>query len=565
MTPTLATSCAALPPKGALAPKGGLSALGSLLDVKGLTVSFGDKAVVHGINFAINDGERVALVGESGSGKTVTALSLLRLVMNAELSGSALFSSPDTVDLLRIPEQQLRGIRGQDIAMIFQEPMTALNPLFTVGDQITEILELKQPLNNALASVLPASTAIQLIASTGIADPERCAKSYPHQLSGGQRQRAMIAMALACKPKLLLADEPTTALDVSLRLQILELLADLQKQNGMAVLLITHDLNLVRKFADRIIVMENGHIVEQGAVDAVFANPQHAYTRKLIDSKPVRDVVEVSGDAQTSNKSSRMRANNLRVGYPTHLPGIKGWFKKGEFVAVKSASFDILPSQTLGVIGESGSGKSTLALAALGLLPFSGDLEVSAQQWGQGKQQDKAMRRHVQVVFQDPFSSLSPRMTVGELVGEGLLVHAAELSAEQRQAKVLAALAEVGMSDSQFPGLLDRYPHEFSGGQRQRLAIARALIVEPQLLVLDEPTSALDVTIQKQVLQLLQRLQRERGLSYLLITHDVDVIRAMAHHVLVMRDGEILESGSVAQIMASPHHAYTTLLVNAGV
>jgi microcin C transport system ATP-binding protein len=565
MTPTLATSCAALPPKGALAPKGGLSALGSLLDVKDLTVSFGDKAVVHGINFAINAGERVALVGESGSGKTVTALSLLRLVMNAELSGSALFSSPDTVDLLRIPEQQLRGIRGQDIAMIFQEPMTALNPLFTVGDQITEILELKQPLNNALASVLPASTAIQLIASTGIADPERCAKSYPHQLSGGQRQRAMIAMALACQPKLLLADEPTTALDVSLRLQILELLADLQKQNGMAVLLITHDLNLVRKFADRIIVMENGHIVEQGAVDAVFANPQHAYTRKLIDSKPVRDVVEVSGDAQTSNKSSRMRANNLRVGYPTHLPGIKGWFKKGEFVAVKSASFDILPSQTLGVIGESGSGKSTLALAALGLLPFSGDLEVSAQQWGQGKQQDKAMRRHVQVVFQDPFSSLSPRMTVGELVGEGLLVHAAELSAEQRQAKVLAALAEVGMSDSQFPGLLDRYPHEFSGGQRQRLAIARALIVEPQLLVLDEPTSALDVTIQKQVLQLLQRLQRERGLSYLLITHDVDVIRAMAHHVLVMRDGEILESGSVAQIMASPHHAYTTLLVNAGV
>jgi microcin C transport system ATP-binding protein len=535
----------------------------SLLAVKDLTVSFGGKAVVHGINFAIKAGERVALVGESGSGKTVTALSLLRLVMNAELSGSALFSSPDTVDLLRIPEQQLRGIRGQDIAMIFQEPMTALNPLFTVGDQITEILEVKNPLNTALASVLPASTAIQLIASTGISDPERCAKSYPHQLSGGQRQRAMIAMALACQPKLLLADEPTTALDVSLRLQILELLADLQQQNGMAVLLITHDLNLVRKFADRIIVMENGHIVEQGAVDAVFANPQHAYTRKLIDSKPVRDVVEITGEI--SSKASRMKANKLRVGYPTHIPGFKGWFKKGEFVAVKGASFDILAGQTLGVIGESGSGKSTLALAALGLLPFSGDLEVSAQHWGQGKQQDKAMRRHVQVVFQDPFSSLSPRMTVGELVEEGLLVHAAELSAEQRQAKVLAALAEVGMSDSQFPGLLDRYPHEFSGGQRQRLAIARALIVEPQLLVLDEPTSALDVTIQKQVLQLLQRLQRERGLSFLLITHDVDVIRAMAHHVLVMRDGEILESGSVRQIMASPQHAYTGLLVNAGV
>jgi microcin C transport system ATP-binding protein len=373
----------------------------------------------------------------------------------------------------------------------------------------------------------------------------------------------MIAMALACQPKLLLADEPTTALDVSLRLQILELLGDLQKQNGMAVLLITHDLNLVRKFADRIIVMENGHIVEQGDVEAVFASPQHAYTRKLIDSKPVRDVVEVTVQASPNNMA--MQANNLRVGYPTPIPGFKGWFKKGEFVAVKGANFEIPPGQTLGVIGESGSGKSTLALAALGLLPFSGDLQVAGQPWGQSKAQDKALRKHVQVVFQDPFSSLSPRMTVGELVGEGLLVHAPELSAEQRQAKVFAALAEVGLTEAQFAGLLNRYPHEFSGGQRQRLAIARALIVEPQLLVLDEPTSALDVTIQKQVLQLLQRLQRERGLSYLLITHDVDVIRAMAHHVLVMREGEIVESGSVQQILTSPQHAYTSLLVNAGI
>ena len=536
---------------------------GNLLDVKDLTVSFSGKPVVHGINFSINAGERVALVGESGSGKTVTALSLLRLVMNAELSGSAVFnpeaSVDKSVDLLKIPEQQLREIRGQDIAMIFQEPMTALNPLFTVGDQITEVLELKTP----IAGVLPNYTAIKLISSTGIADPERCARSYPHQLSGGQRQRVMIAMALACQPKLLLADEPTTALDVSLRLQILELLADLQKQNDMAVLLITHDLNLVRKFADRIIVMENGHIVEQGAVEAVFANPQHAYTRKLIDSKPVRDVVEAI--VKTSSEALPMQASSLRVGYPTPIPGIKGWFKKGEFVAVKGASFDIPLGQTLGVIGESGSGKSTLALAALGLLPFSGDLQVVGQLWAKSKTQDKAMRRHVQVVFQDPFSSLSPRMTVGELVGEGLLVHASELNAEQRQTKVLTALAEVGLTESQFAGLLNRYPHEFSGGQRQRLAIARALIVEPQLLVLDEPTSALDVTIQKQVLQLLQRLQRERGLSYLLITHDVDVIRAMAHHVLVMRDGEIVESGSVQQIMSSPQHAYTSLLVNAGV
>ncbi|MEY4537063.1 MAG: hypothetical protein RL171_1214, partial [Pseudomonadota bacterium] len=340
-----------------------MSAL-NLLDVKDLTVCFNGKPVVHGINFSIKAGERIALVGESGSGKTVTALSLLRLVMNAELRGTAMFGQSDTLDLLSISEQQLRGIRGQDIAMIFQEPMTALNPLFTVGDQISEVLELKRPLNtalnNQLSDVLPASEAIKLIASTGIADPERCAKSYPHQLSGGQRQRAMIAMALACQPKLLLADEPTTALDVSLRLQILELLADLQKQNGMAVLLITHDLNLVRKFADRIIVMENGHIVEQGAVEDVFANPQHAYTRKLMDSKPVRDVVEFTSATMDSRLrgNDNMRAANLRVSYPTPIPGFKGWFKKGEFVAVKGASFDIPPGQTLGVIGESGSGKS---------------------------------------------------------------------------------------------------------------------------------------------------------------------------------------------------------------
>ena len=536
----------------------------SLLDVKDLTVSFGGKPVVHGINFSIQAGEKVALVGESGSGKTVTALSLLRLVMNAQLSGQAAFTptaSQHTVDLLAIPEQQLRGMRGQDIAMIFQEPMTALNPLFTVGDQIAEVLELKQ----GLAGVKLAQAAIDLIAKTGITEPERRARSYPHQLSGGQRQRAMIAMALACQPKLLLADEPTTALDVSLRAQILDLLTDLQTQNGMAVLLITHDLNLVRKFADRVIVMENGHIVEQGAVDAVFANPQHAYTRKLIDSKPVRDVQEVQ-DAATlvagaSSQNDIAKAKNLRVSYPVALPGMRGWFKKGVFVAVKDTSFDIAAGQTLGVIGESGSGKSTLALAALGLLPFTGDLQLSGQRWGQGRASDKTLRRGVQVVFQDPFSSLSPRMTVGDIVGEGLLVHAPELGVAERQARVWTSLAEVGLSEAQFPGLLERYPHEFSGGQRQRLAIARALIVQPQLLVLDEPTSALDVTIQKQVLQLLQKLQREHGLSYLLITHDVDVIRAMAHQVLVMRDGDILESGPLQQVLDAPQHAYTAMLM----
>lgn len=535
----------------------------NLLDVQNLTVSFGNKAVVHGINFAVKAGERVALVGESGSGKTVTALSLLRLALNAQLSGSATFRGAQSIDLLQISEQQMRDIRGRDIAMIFQEPMTALNPLFTIGNQIAEVLEQKQ----AVSGIDIAYTAIKLIASTGIADPERCAKSYPHQLSGGQRQRAMIAMALACQPKLLLADEPTTALDVSLRLQILELLSDLQKQNGMAVLLITHDLNLVRKFADRIIVMEGGHIVEQGTVSDVFANPQHAYTRKLLDSKPVRDVLESSAvinqqDQNTTvTQQPSMQAKDLCVSYPAPLTGVKGWFKKGEFVAVKHANFELQPAQTLGVIGESGSGKTTLALAALGLQASKGHLQINGQFWGQGKAQDKGLRKVVQVVFQDPFSSLSPRMTISELVGEGLLVHAPEFNQVQSHTKVLQALHEVGLSEAQFPNLLSRYPHEFSGGQRQRIAIARALIVEPQILVLDEPTSALDVTIQKQVLQLLQRLQRERGLSYLLITHDIDVIRAMAHQVLVMRNGEIVESGSLNQITQQPKNDYTALLV----
>ncbi|HMS27353.1 MAG TPA: dipeptide ABC transporter ATP-binding protein [Burkholderiaceae bacterium] len=536
----------------------------NLLEVQNLTVSFGDKPVVHGINFAVKAGERVALVGESGSGKTVTALSLLRLALNAQLSGSALFRSQQTIDLLQVPEQQMRDMRGRDIAMIFQEPMTALNPLFTIGNQIAEVLLQKQ----AVSSVDIANTAIKLIASTGINDPERCAKSYPHQLSGGQRQRAMIAMALACQPKLLLADEPTTALDVSLRLQILELLSDLQKQNGMAVVLITHDLNLVRKFADRIIVMEGGHIVEQGTVSDVFTNPQHTYTRKLLDSKPVRDVVESSKVINQQDKHTTiaqqpsMQARDVRVSYPTALAGFKGWFTKGEYVAVKHANFELMPGQTLGVIGESGSGKTTLALAASGLQSFDGLLQINEQQWGQGKVQDRGLRKVVQVVFQDPFSSLSPRMTIAELVGEGLLVHSPEFNQMQRQTKVLQALLEVGLTEAQFPNLLSRYPHEFSGGQRQRIAIARALIVEPQILVLDEPTSALDVTIQKQVLQLLQRLQRERGLSYLLITHDIDVIRAMAHHVLVMRHGEIVESGSIEQILQQPKNDYTALLVN---
>ncbi|MES2401588.1 MAG: dipeptide ABC transporter ATP-binding protein [Pseudomonadota bacterium] len=529
----------------------------NLLDVQDLRISFAGKEVVHGIDLHIAPGEKLALVGESGSGKTITALSLLRLVQNAAVSGSAVFDSREgAMDLLAMEERRLRGIRGQDIAMIFQEPMTALNPLFSVGDQIGEVLQIHKGLTRAEAW----QEAIKLLGSTGISEPERRARSFPHQLSGGQRQRAMIAMALACQPKLLLADEPTTALDVTVRGQILDLLAGLQQKNSMAVLMITHDLNLVRRFADRVAVMENGYIVEQGRVADVFANPQHSYTRKLIDSTPARDLQEAQPDAALAGV---MKAQNLRVSYPVAVPGIRGWLKKGEFVAVKGASFDIPAGQTLGVIGESGSGKSSLALAALGLHPHQGELQVVGKGWGTNVAANKALRRAVQVVFQDPFSSLSPRMTVEAIVGEGLLVHRPELNAAQRQEMVLAALADVGMLESQFPGLLQRYPHEFSGGQRQRLAIARALMVDPQLLVLDEPTSALDVTIQKQVLALLQRLQRERDLSYLLITHDMDVIRAMAHHVIVMKDGEVLESGALAQIVDFPQHPYTRTLVAA--
>ena len=533
-----------------------------LVDVKNLRVAFGGKEVVHGIDFSIAPGEKLALVGESGSGKTVTALSLLRLVQNADISGNALFSggenTPGAVNLLALPEQQLRGIRGRDIAMIFQEPMTALNPLFSVGEQIAEVLELKE----GLAPAESARAAIKLLADMGFAEPGRRARSFPHQLSGGQRQRAMIAMALACQPRLLLADEPTTALDVTLRGQILDLLGELQKRNGMAVLMITHDLNLVRRFADRVAVMENGLIVEQGRVEDVFARPQHAYTRKLIDSKPVRDVAESWRAASEKPAAAPpLQASRLRVGYRVGISGIRGWFQSAEFVAVKDASFIIPAGKTLGVVGESGSGKSTLALAILGLLPSSGELRIAGEGWSGNAARNKAMRRTVQVVFQDPFSSLSPRMTVGAIVEEGLLVHDRGLTAAERRQRTLEALADVGMGESQFPGLLERYPHEFSGGQRQRLAIARALIVHPALLVLDEPTSALDVTIQKQVLGLLQRLQREHGLSYLLITHDVDVIRAMAHEVMVMKDGEVVESGSVMDVLDHPRHAYTKILV----
>jgi microcin C transport system ATP-binding protein len=570
--PTLPASHGALPPEGERTARGGSSPrLSALLEVKDLKVSFGGKEVVKGINFSINSGEKLALVGESGSGKSVTALSLLRLALNAKLEGQVWFDGRDT---LAMPEHELIGLRGDDIAMIFQEPMTALNPLMTVGQQIAEILEVKK-----LMSKRPAwQRAVELLQEVGISEPERRAAQFPHQLSGGQRQRAMIAMALSCSPKLLLADEPTTALDVTLRLQILNLIGELQTTRNMAVLLITHDLNLVRKFADRIAVMERGYIVEQGNTREVLASPQHAYTQRLLASRPVRDVLPAQLDA-----AAMIQATSLRITYPKPLGGFKGWFKKGEFVAVHEASLELRQGQTLGIIGESGSGKSTMALALLGLLPASSTQgEVFYQENKQLARNDiekfatkniansiqkmswsTSLRRAVQVVFQDPYSSLSPRMTVEEIVGEGLRIHEGALDAAQRQVRVLAALDEVGLDEAQFPGLLQRYPHEFSGGQRQRIAIARALIVDPQTIILDEPTSALDVTIQQQVLRLLQKLQRERGLSYLIITHDVDVIRAMAHEVMVMKDGLVVEQGSVEAVLNAPQQAYTQQLVAA--
>ena len=527
----------------------------ALLEVHDLHVRFGAKEVVRGVNFSIAAGEKLALVGESGSGESLPAMSLLRLVGDAELAGQALF---DGQDLLQLSERQLRGIRGGDIAMIFQEPMTALNPLMTVGAQIAEVLELKQGMGRQQAW----PEVLRLLQLTGITEPERRAQAYAFQLSGGQRQRAMIAMALASKPRLLLADEPTTALDVSLRGQILDLLDDLQRQTGMAVLMITHDLNLVRRFADRVAVMEQGRLVEIGPVAEVMQSPQHSYTRKLIASRPERHVLDANPAAVEV-----VRARGLRVSYPTPLPGIRGWFRKGDFVAVNGADLQLKAGHTLGVIGESGSGKSTLAQAVLGLLGHQGELQVAGQAWQapatRNTPANRALRRKVQVVFQDPFSSLSPRLTVLEIVGEALQVFEPQLGVEQRQARVLAALADVGLTEQQFPGLLERYPHEFSGGQRQRLAIARALMAEPETLVLDEPTSALDVTIQQQVLALLQRLQKERGLAYLLITHDMEVIRAMAHEVLVMKEGAIVEAGSVNQVLQAPREPYTQSLVAA--
>ncbi len=510
----------------------------TLLQVQDLCVSFGGRRVVDRVSFSLDRGEKLALVGESGSGKTVTALATLRLHDAARLQGAVRFQGRD---VLAMGPADLQALRGNEIAVIFQEPMTALNPVMTVGAQIMEALQLHKGLNRAQAR----EQAIAALRRVEVPEPERRVDSYPHQLSGGQRQRAMIAMALACDPKLLIADEPTTALDVSIRHQILDLLEKLRQERDLAVLMITHDLNLVRRFADRVAVMEGGVLVEQGPMAQVMSAPAHPYTRKLIDSRCEREVGE-------PGQGCVLEGRSVRVVYPVPRPGIRGWFAKGAFTAVAGATFTLAPGETLGVIGESGSGKTSLALALLDLQKASGHIAVDGRAWvdldAGGRRQ---LRRHIQVVFQDPFSSLSPRMTVEQIVGEGLAIHEPGLTRPQRRSRVLAALEDVGLGeDGSAEALLHRYPHEFSGGQRQRIAIARALVVQPRIVVLDEPTSSLDVTIQKQVLQLLAQLQRRHGLSYVLVTHDMDVVRAMAHRVLVMKDGRVVREGTVDQVLS---------------
>ena len=511
-----------------------------LLQTQNLSIAFGDKTAVHDVCLQIQAGEKLALVGESGSGKSVTALALMGLLDQAKVSGSVQLLG---AELLGSSERTWRGIRGSEIAMIFQEPQTALNPLMSVGAQITEVLQQKIGLDRKASD----ARLLELLDEVGLPEPELQARKLPHTLSGGQRQRVLIAMALAGNPKLLLADEPTTALDLGLRQQILALLNRLQAQRGMAVILITHDLHAVRQFADRVAVMERGRVVEQGPQEAVFLQPQHPYTQKLLASLSLRDLAQPQSDEV-------LRVAQLGVQYERASSSWRHWLRKARWQALSDISFTLRRGETLAIVGPSGSGKSTLALAVLGLLPvaagsitfpsFAAAASLPPNPWQSRAAVRKALRRHIQVVFQDPYSSLSPRMRIGEIVSEGLLVHEPQLSWAQRQTRAAQALAEVGLDEGQFPQLLQRYPHEFSGGQRQRIAIARALMVQPQILVLDEPTSALDVTIQQQTLQLLQGLQKARGLSYLLITHDGAVVDAMAHQVLHLDAGRVQDLGS---------------------
>ncbi len=525
-----------------------------ILNVRDLSVGFmqGDigNEVVSKVNFSLKSGETLALVGESGSGKSVTAHAIMKLLpypMAYHSSGEILYKN---TDLLGVKESRMQGIRGNEIGMIFQEPMTALNPLHKIEKQISEVVCRHQGISRKQAR----SNVVELLTQVQIPNPEEKLNSYPHELSGGQRQRVMIAIALANEPQILIADEPTTALDVTVQREILELLQSLQDQRQLSILLITHDLGVVKHMANDVAVMKDGRIVESGSVAEVFESPSHEYTRRLIDSAPKGSPVPLSSD---EGDQALLLVDQLKVSFVTKTTLFGS--PRESFHAVNDASLHIRAGETLGIVGESGSGKSTLALAILRLIRSEGrvsfgGIPVSDLQ----EKQLRSMRNEFQVVFQDPFASLSPRMTVAEIVQEGLQVHS-DLPDEQRRKKMLKVIEEVGLDAA----TLDRYPHEFSGGQRQRIAIARALILEPKLIVLDEPTSALDRAVQVQVLDLLRDLQRRRNLSYMFISHDLKVVQALSHRVVVMKDGDIVESGSTADVLERPSSNYTQALVAA--
>jgi microcin C transport system ATP-binding protein len=530
-----------------------MSAAAKLLEVRDLAVTFGagKRAVeaVRGVSFEIDKGETLALVGESGSGKSVSALSILQLLPYPPArhpSGSIRFGGEE---LMGAPAERLRQIRGDRIAMVFQEPMTSLNPLHRIERQVGEILML----HKKLPAHLVRKRILELLRLVGLPEAERRLGAFPHELSGGQRQRVMIAMALANEPDLLIADEPTTALDVTIQAQILALLKELQAKFGMALLLITHDLNIVRKMADSVSIMRQGEIVEQGPVEAIFARPTHSYTRRLLAAEPHGRPVPAPADAPVLAETE-----DLKVWFPVKT----GLLRRvtDHVKAVDGVSFALREGHTLGVVGESGSGKTTLGLAFLRLIRSRGAIRFAGEAIdGLGGSALRPLRRSMQVVFQDPYGSLSPRMSIEEIVGEGLAVHEPGLAPEPRAQRVVAALSEVGLDpDSRF-----RYPHEFSGGQRQRIAIARALVLKPKLIVLDEPTSALDMSVQGQIVDLLRELQQRHRLSYVFISHDLRVIRALADQLLVMKDGRIVEQGPADTVFEQPREAYTKALLAA--
>ncbi|MCI4660534.1 MAG: ABC transporter ATP-binding protein [Neomegalonema sp.] len=523
----------------------------SLLEVRDLEVGFRNAGkltrAVRGVSFSVEAGETVALVGESGSGKSVTALSCLQLLPSqAHTDGSIRYRGRE---MIGADEASLREIRGNEISMIFQEPMTSLNPLHTLEKQINESLELHAGITGSAAR----ERVIELMTQVGIRDPQTRLGAYPHQLSGGQRQRVMIAMALANNPELLIADEPTTALDVTIQAQILRLLKDLQRERGMGMLFITHDLQIVRKFADRVCVMKDGEIVEAGNTGPIFSAPKHYYTQKLLSAEPHGLAEPLPADAPQI-----MAARDLKVWFPIKTGLLRR--TTGHVKAVNQASLSIRAGETLGIVGESGSGKTTLALAMLRLIGSQGEIIFDGQQiQGKKSRELRRLRKDLQIVFQDPYGSLSPRMTIGQIIGEGLDVHGLATAREDRRAVIAEALREVGLD----PAMMDRYPHEFSGGQRQRIAIARAVILKPRLIVLDEPTSALDMTVQVQIVELLRGLQRKYQLAYLFISHDLRVVRAMAHRILVMRGGEIVEEGPADALIRVPKTDYTRTLMAA--